>query len=182
VTSILPQSTEKLVAPHGGMNQTWYVKLTKALAALDSVSSSFESLGSTGQPLGTAALKDIGTSGNTVPVLNGINEWSRQQTVELTTLTYAASISWPLNANQVATVTLTGNATLSNPSQKKAGGTYILIVKQDATGGRTLAFGSQYKWPGGITPTLTPDASAVDVLTFVCDGTNMLGVAAKGFA
>lgn len=182
MTSILPQPTEKLVAPHGGMNQTWYEKLKKAFTALDSVSSSFDSLGSTGQPLGTAALKDIGTSGNTVPVLDGINAYSKQQTFTLATLTYGATVTWNVNNSQVAVLTLTGNATLSSPINEVAGGTYILIVKQDATGGRTLAFGAQYKWPGGITPTLTPDASAVDVLTFVYDGTSMLGVAAKGFA
>lgn len=182
MTSILPPPTEKVIAPHGGMSQTWYEKLRSAFSSLDSVSSSFDQLGSTGQPLGTAALEDIGTSGEKVPLLNAASEWSGQQTFAGATLEYATNIAWNLDEAQTAQVTLTGNATLDNPSHMKAIGTYVLVVKQDATGSRTLAFGTAYKWPGGIVPSLTPDASAVDVLTFVSDGTSMLGVAAKGFA
>jgi hypothetical protein len=71
---------------------------------------------------------------------------------------------------------------LSNPSNLQAGASYTLIVKQDATGSRTLAYGTSYKWPGGTAPTLSTAANAIDVLTFISDGTNMYGVAQKGFA
>lgn len=180
--TLIPPPTERVLAPHGGMSQTWYERFRSVFSTLDTLGSSFSALGSTGAALGTAALKNIGTSGGTVPLLDAINDWSKQQAFTLATLTYASSIDWNVNSAQVAQVTLTGNATLNSPQNEKSGGTYILIVKQDATGGRTLSYGAQYKWPGGIVPTLTPDASAVDVLTFVCDGTNMLGVAAKGFS
>jgi len=109
-------------------------------------------------------------------------EYTKQQNFNATTLTDAASISWNLDDNQVAAVTLGGNRTLSNPTNMKDGATYILRVVQDGTGSRTLAYGANYKWPGGTAPTLTTTASAVDILTFVSDGTNMYGVAQLNFS
>jgi hypothetical protein len=109
-------------------------------------------------------------------------EYSAAQNFDAAILTDAASITWDLNTQQVGIVTLGGNRTLANPSNQKAGGTYIVIVKQDATGSRTLAYGDNYKWPGGTAPTLTTDANAVDILTFVSDGTNMHGVSSLDFS
>lgn len=99
----------------------------------------------------------------------------------VSTLTDGANISWDLSANQVARVTLAGNRTLSNPTNKVEGNVYILIVKQDGTGGRTLSFSSDYKFAGGTAPTLTTTASKADVLTFVCEGTSLIGVASQNF-
>jgi hypothetical protein len=98
------------------------------------------------------------------------------------TLTDATNISWNLNANQVAQVTLAGNRTLDNPTNLKSGAYYSLIVKQDATGSRTLAYGTAYKFFGGVTPVLSTTANAVDIITFISDGTNMFGSIQRGFA
>jgi hypothetical protein len=106
--------------------------------------------------------------------------WTNQQYIDLTTLTDGANISWDLD-NQVAQVTLAGNRTLDNPTNKKAGATYVLIVKQDATGTRTLAYGSDYKFVGGITPVLSTGTNDIDILTFVSDGTFLYGAIAKDF-
>ena len=74
-------------------------------------------------------------------------------------------------------------ATLADPTNVRDGATYILIVTQDATGSRTLAYGPAFKWPGGGTaPALSTAAGAVDILTFVADGGNLYGVAVKNFA
>jgi hypothetical protein len=94
-----------------------------------------------------------------------------------------ATIAWNLaTQGPAAQVTLAGNRTLANPSGLVAGASYVLIVRQDATGGRTLSYGSAYKWPGGTAPALSTAAGAVDVLTFISDGSVLLGVAAKAFA
>lgn len=108
--------------------------------------------------------------------------FTAQQNFALTTLTDAATISWDVSINQVAQVTLGGNRTLANPTNLVAGGTYILIVTQDATGTRTLAYGANYKWPGGTVPVLSAGAGAVDILTFISNGTNLYGVAQYAFA
>ena len=110
-------------------------------------------------------------------------EYTKTQNFNMTTLSDGANISWDLSQNQVATVTLAGNRTLDAPSNQAAGATYILIVKQDGTGSRTLnTSASAYKFPGGTEPTLSTAASAVDILTLVSDGTSMFGVAQLNFS
>ena len=103
-------------------------------------------------------------------------EHTRTINFNATSLTDAANIAWNLESNQVSVITLTDNRTLDNPTNMVDGATYILRVVQDATGSRTLAYGAAYKWPGGLAPVLSTTANAVDILTFVSDGTNMYGV------
>tara|TARA_A100001011_G_scaffold395914_1_gene492284 strand:+ start:680 stop:1177 length:498 start_codon:yes stop_codon:yes gene_type:complete len=106
-------------------------------------------------------------------------EYSKQQYFDMTTLTAtndsSGGIAWDLSANQVAQLTLAANSTLANPTNIEAGATYVLIVKQDGTGSRTLAYDSKYKFPAGSAPTLSTGANEVDVLCFVSDGTNLYG-------
>ena len=110
-------------------------------------------------------------------------EYTSAQSFVLTTLTDAANIQWDLATNQVAQVVLGGNRVLDAPSGQVAGSTYILIVKQDGSGSRTLnTDASAYKFPGGTSPTLSTGANAVDVLTFVSDGTSMFGVSQLNFS
>lgn len=82
--------------------------------------------------------------------------------------------NWDASNGQIATVTLTSNTTMAAPTNLKVG-TYILYVKQDATGSRFLAWNSVYKWPAAVAPTLTTTASRTDLMSFVSDGTNLYG-------
>jgi hypothetical protein len=101
----------------------------------------------------------------------------------LATLTDAATITWDGSTQQVATVTLGGSRTLGAISNPIAGATYILIVVQDGTGSRTLNLSNAiYKFPGGVEPTLSTAAGAIDVLSFIYDGTSMLGAIQKAFS
>jgi hypothetical protein len=78
------------------------------------------------------------------------------------------------------TITLTGNCTFTMPTAT-AGQSFVLIVSQDATGGRTATFTS-VKWPAGTTPVVTSTASAVDIFSFIANGTNWYGNFAQGYA
>jgi hypothetical protein len=89
------------------------------------------------------------------------------------TLTDVASVAWDLSAGVFATVTLAGNRTMAAPSNLTNGRTYTLVVNQDGTGSRTLAFNSAFKFPGGVVPVLTSTASAKDIFEFKSDGTNL---------
>ena len=82
------------------------------------------------------------------------------------TLTDAATISVDMNTFINATVTLAGNRTLGNPTNEKVGQTGCIRVVQDATGTRTLAFGSDYEFAGGTAPTLSTAANAEDLLFY----------------
>lgn len=117
-----------------------------------------------------------------IALLNLAQVWTQQQNFGITTLTDATNITWDLNSNQVATVTLAGNRNLNNPTNIVPGGTYMLIVVQDGAGSRTLTFSSSYLFPGGLVPTLTLAGGSIDILTFIADASsNMLGVSALDF-
>ena len=130
----------------------------------------------------TIAQLNTAVSDGTVAELGTAQEYTKTQNFNGTTLTDAANISWDASANQVCKVTLTDNRTLDNPTNMKDGATYILRVIQDAGGTNTLAYGNAYKWEGGTAPVITATGDAIDILTFVSDGTNMYGVIAQDFS
>lgn len=101
--------------------------------------------------------------------------YTKQQYFGEAELTDGEDIAWDVSEAQSAKVTLGGNRTLSNPTNMKAGGCYVLRVIQDGTGSRTLSFGDAYLWPGGTAPTLSTGAGDVDILAFYSDGTSMYG-------
>ena len=67
------------------------------------------------------------------------------------------------------TTTLTENTTFafSNPPSGTGLGAFIIKVKQDGTGGRTLAFPGTVDWAGGSAPDVSTGANDVDIFVFV---------------
>lgn len=121
-----------------------------------------------------AANGGTGSSAGVDVVIQGTaHNFSAQQYFGETTLTYNATQAWAVNTNQVTKVTLTGNVTFSAPTGQVAGAFYSIAVIQDATGSRTGAWNSVFKFTSGIAPTLTTTANAKDYFTFRSDGTNM---------
>ena len=102
------------------------------------------------------------------------NTFTVQQTFNDQALTSGASVAWNANTHQVATLTLGHNATIANATNHSSGGVYIMRVTQPAAP-KTVAWSTGYKWPGNTAPTMTATASAVDIFTFVSDGTYMYG-------
>lgn len=82
-------------------------------------------------------------------------------------LTDAASIAMDASLGNYFSVTLGGNRTLANPSNLVVGQGGSIIITQDATGSRTLAFGTSWKFAGGTAPTLSTTAGAVDRLDYL---------------
>lgn len=97
------------------------------------------------------------------------------------TLTDGATVNWDMDSGSYGTLTLGGSRTMAAPTNLKKG-TYVLVVKQDGVGSHTITWNAVFKWPGGTAPTLTTTASATDIITFVCDGTNLYGVESLAFA
>lgn len=77
-------------------------------------------------------------------------------------------ISITLGASTTFTITAGTNIT--------AGDTFSAIITQDATGSRLATWPSNFKKAGGAL-TLSTGANAVDVVSFVYDGTNYREVA-----
>jgi hypothetical protein len=84
------------------------------------------------------------------------------------------AVDWSKGSTQA--VTLHGNHALTFSNGQK-GGKYLLILRQDATGSRTVAWPSSVRWPGGPPQTggqpaniLTTFAGKKDYFTFFYDG------------
>lgn len=94
------------------------------------------------------------------------------------TVTYTSTITPDVANGNTQQVTLTGNVTFSAFSNPVAGQSLTLIIKQDATGSRTLT--STMKFAGG-SKTLTTTANAVDIVSVYFDGTNYWASLGKDF-
>lgn len=85
----------------------------------------------------------------------------------ITTLTDGATITPDFATSCNFTVTLGGNRALANPSNPVAGQSGSIFIAQDATGSRTLTWGTSWEFPAGTAPTLTTTASAVDRVDYI---------------
>jgi len=106
---------------------------------------------------------------------------SFSEPASLQTLAAGATITWDM-INPVATVTIGAAANAFTFQNARAGGTYVLIVKQDSNGSRTVTWPSAVKWPGGSAPILTTTANYSDVLYLTYDGTYYYGSMAQNYA
>lgn len=96
-------------------------------------------------------------------VLTTDKVWSAAAAVVLTD---AATIAIDMETFINASVTLGGNRTLGNPTNTKPGQSGTIAITQDGTGTRTLAYASNWKFTGGVAPTLSTAAGAVDLLFY----------------
>ena len=124
----------------------------------------------------------ISVAGSSLSVPNNIT-FGGQSNTPIYTLTDGATITPNWDDGSIQEVTLDGNRTIANPTNKKEGATYILFIKQDSvTGSRTLTWGTDFKWSGGTAPTLSTGTDEVDIISFICDGTNMYGSLLPNFS
>lgn len=99
-----------------------------------------------------------------------------------TSLTSGTTIT-PDGANGLNfTLTLAHNATLANPSNFGTGRSGVIVITQDGTGSRTMAFGSNWKFPSGA-PTLSTAAGSVDLLSYyVVSGSLIVATLTKAYS
>jgi hypothetical protein len=123
----------------------------------------------------TVTLPDATT---TVAGLAVAQSFTKAQRGAVVALTDGATIAVDLSLGNNFSVTLGGNRTLGDPSNVTAGQSGVIVVTQDGTGSRTLAYGgSKYKFAGGTAPTLTAGAGgAVDVLAYYCESATRITV------
>jgi len=95
-------------------------------------------------------------------------------TEEVATSNTGTAYTIDLAGGSVQILTLTGNCTFTFPTAT-AGQSFILLLKQDGTGGRTVTWPAAVKWPGGTAPTITSTALKMDKYVFTADGTNFYG-------
>jgi hypothetical protein len=108
------------------------------------------------------------------------NTFSGAQIGSVTTLTDGATITPNFALNNSFTVTLAGNRTLANPTNLVAGQSGVIIINQDATGSRTLAYGTNFDFGGGTAPTLTTTANAQDMIAYFVVSTSRINCVFTG--
>lgn len=105
---------------------------------------------------------------------NAVQSFSVAQRGSITALTDGATITPDFAAANNFSLTIGGNRTLANPTNLTAGQSGVIVITQDGTGSRTLAYGSYWKFASGTAPTLTTTASAVDVLVYYVESSTRI--------
>jgi hypothetical protein len=82
----------------------------------------------------------------------------------------ASVIDWDASHGS-GQVTLAGNRQIANPTNLTPGMFYALMLVQDTTGGRTVTFDTNFRFPAGSPDSLSTAPATADVFTFVTDGT-----------
>ncbi len=63
---------------------------------------------------------------------------------------------------------LTGPLGLANPTNMTTGQSGVIIIPQDATGGRVITYGSKWKFPGGVAAALlSTGANKIDMIGYI---------------
>jgi hypothetical protein len=98
-------------------------------------------------------------------------------------VSYASTVTLDFSAGLNFTVgPLTGGCTLANPTNQKVGQSGVILVTQDASGSRTLAYGSNWKFPSGAPPVSTA-ANAIDLISYYVQSSGViLATLVKAFA
>lgn len=136
-----------------------------------------------GSTSGTTTLKATATASgtltlpaatSTVAVLGVSQSFTAGQSGAISVLTDGATITPDFSVANNFSVTLAGNRTLANPTNLTAGQSGSIVITQDATGSRTLSYGTYWKFAGGTAPTLTTTAAAVDVLVYYVESSTRI--------
>lgn len=169
-------SGSKIVA--GTTSVVGVVQLTDSTSSTSTTTAATPNAVKSAYDLANAALPKAGgtmtgtitfAAGQTISGYGAIDTaqtWTKGQRGEITALTDGATITADFADSNNFSVTLGGNRTLANPSNLTAGQSGCIWITQDGTGGRTIAFGSQWDFTGGTAPTLTTTANAVDCLVY----------------
>lgn len=117
---------------------------------------------------GTVAAARLGSgTANSSTFLRGDGQWASPPSGQPTvvSLSYASSLATDASAGSIFDVTLTGNVTLSNPTNPTNGQTLRWRIRQDATGGRTVTLGNKFTLPASVTSLeFSTAANKMDIL------------------
>ena len=104
--------------------------------------------------------------------LTTVNVFTAAQVIDEVTLTDGATVSIDADLSNNFQVTLGGNRTIANPTNMRKGGVINLVVRQDATGTRTVTWGSKWDFGAAGTPVLSTAANKVDFVSAYYNATS----------
>lgn len=91
----------------------------------------------------------------------------------------STTVNW--NDSNIQTFTLNAATTTFTFSNGQAGATYILIIRQNASGSQVITWPGAVAWAGAATPTMISTANRYDVYTFIFDGSKYFGSYIQNF-
>lgn len=94
-------------------------------------------------------------------------------------LTDGGTIALNWNNGNVQSVTIAGNRTFTFTNPKE-GARYLILLKQDGTGSRTITWPT-ITWAGGTAPTLTLTGNKMDIITLVYANSTYYGEISKNY-
>lgn len=112
--------------------------------------------------------------------LAAAQEFTKAQWSKTVTLTYASSIEIDLEASNNFVVTLTGDTTFANPVNVNVGQNGTIEVRHQTTG-RTISYGTNWRFQDGTEPVLSA-AAGIDLLTYhvLSDSTILITLSQRG--
>ena len=118
---------------------------------------------------GNAALSDLSSKVSKAgDVVSGTLVVTSQSYGTVGSFTGSGVITLDFGANNNHVVTLEGNSTLAAPTSASGGQAGAVVIHQDGTGSRTLAYSGGWSFAGGTAPTLTTTACGTDILVYYC--------------
>lgn len=166
-TTLTATGTTTVTLPTSG---TVYGTASSSITSLQLKTSLSDETGS-----GSVVFADTATlSSTTINIgltVNGPAALNKQVYSPFVALTDGATISVDASVGNMFRVTLGGNRTVGAPTNSQDGQTINFHISQDGSGNRTLTWNSIYKWPSGVSPTLSTAANALDVVSCTYNST-----------
>jgi hypothetical protein len=133
---------------------------------------------------GNAALVGLSNKyDKTGGVISGTVIVNKQSFGTINTITSSGVLLVDFSTGNNFEVTLASSATFAGPVNASGGQSGAIMIRQDNTGSRTLAYSGSWAFQGGTAPTLTTAASGIDVLAyFVVAPTRVVGILTAAYS
>jgi hypothetical protein len=152
------------------INVTGVVTATTFVGALTGTAT-----GLTGTPnidVGITTASQLGINTTTIPTKLYVSGNAASNIVALGNKTENTTLDFSTGNN--FSLTLGASITLENPTGVTTGQSGMILILQDGTGSRTLAFGSSWDFPSATAPTVTATADALSSLVYFARSTTSI--------
>lgn len=97
--------------------------------------------------------------------LNQVQSYTKAQRGDVVALTPGATVTPDFSSGNNYSLTLNANTTLANPTNLTAGQSGAIAITQDSSTAYTLAYGSAWKFEGGV-PTFGTTLDSISTLAY----------------
>ena len=152
------------------INVTGVVTATTFVGALTGTAT-----GLTGTPnidVGITTASQLGINTTTIPTKLYVSGNAASNIVALGNKTENTTLDFSTGNN--FSLTLGASIVLENPTGVTTGQSGMILILQDGTGSRTLAFGSSWDFPSATAPTVTATADALSSLVYFARSTTSI--------